>query len=885
MATLAAGPDELKQSIGIGNCACGAILAAVLLAACGGGGAANGPPREVRAVAGVRSAQVQWTAPATGPAPAGYSVTVSPSGAVLQAAATSVAVTGLLNGTTYTFTVAGIFAGAPGPHSAPSSPITTPDLPGAPVVTASAGHQKVFVSWTAPSDGGDAIASYRVRSDAGDDLQVRGASSTVLTEPAGTPVSFTVSAINGVGEGAAGTSAKVTPLGFSAPGAPAGVTAAPKNLGATVTWTAPLDDGGAAVSRYTVFTHPGSASQQVSGTRADVAGLANGSSYTFTVLASNSIGSGPESAPSAAVIPGALPGAPTGVSATATDGQAQVSWSAPASDGGSPITGYLVRAAPGAAQTSTGGTARTAALAGLTNGVPYILSVSAVNSIGEGPAAPSGEVTPLGAYPGITPAQLAPAATRAFRAAPDGTTLLTAAVSNYSCQINEGSTVIQPLALSVQAMTGAPVQLGLAANDWIYSADSAWIAYTHYGSLAAPSCTQAVELHAVRADGTGDHTVATNAGPVLRHAIFGQRLVWNTAGRDGYQGELYSAPLAGGTPVDLGPGAYFVGAGAGLVLAFSNQQQTDMFAFDTATGTRTDLGSVFRATPSLDGSRMAFSTQVGTSLRGPLLVGSVGGGAPVQLESACSCRLVLFSADGTRLAYSIEDGSGAELVVIHPFGGGGGADVTVSGLSGGRPVTGLFSSDLARLLLVVEGDAGGFTTFLAPASSSGAATLLAGNSDYSFQATPDLAHAVLLESGPSFHVFSGSTEVHSFPNAVLQTGAATPHLAVAVDAGIQLWPADASGSPITIGGTPVAQDCCLFGVPQGMYWVGRSLLFPSWARDDGGERAYDLIAARDDGSAEGALGKRLIEQQLGGSRVFYRRSAASGGGIWTAPVP
>ncbi|HEX6403789.1 MAG TPA: fibronectin type III domain-containing protein [Pseudonocardiaceae bacterium] len=99
----------------------------------------------------------------------------------------------------------------------------------------------------------------------------------------------------------------------TAPGAPSGVTATPGNAAASVSWTAP-SNGGSPITSYTVTPYISSTAQQpttVSGnppaTSATVTGLTNGTSYTFTVSATNAIGTGLASAPSNAVTPSATP--------------------------------------------------------------------------------------------------------------------------------------------------------------------------------------------------------------------------------------------------------------------------------------------------------------------------------------------------------------------------------------------------------------------------------------------------------------------------------------------------------------------------------------------------------------------------------------------------
>ena len=318
-------------------------------------------PSGVSGVAGNSQVVLSWTAPASdgGSAITGYVVTPSIGGVAqipvaFSSAATTQTVTGLTNGTAYTFTVAALTAAGTGPDSAPSGAITPATLAAAPSgVSGTSGNTQVVVSWTAPaSDGGSPITGYVVTPSMAGVAQTPVTFSSAATTQTvtgltnGTAYTFTVAALNGAGTGPdSPPSAAVTPA--TEAGAPTGVSGTSGNTQVALSWTAPASDGGSAITGYVVTPSIAGVAQipvafSSTATTQTVTGLTNGTAYTFAVATLNAVGTGPDSAPSAAVTPATEAGAPTGVSGTSGNTQVALSWTAPASDGGSAITGYVV---------------------------------------------------------------------------------------------------------------------------------------------------------------------------------------------------------------------------------------------------------------------------------------------------------------------------------------------------------------------------------------------------------------------------------------------------------------------------------------------------------------------------------------------------------------
>jgi uncharacterized protein (TIGR02145 family) len=118
----------------------------------------------------------------------------------------------------------------------------------------------------------------------------------------GTAYTFTVVATNLNGNGPA-SAASNSVIPAAVPGAPTIGIATEGNAQASVAFTAPLNDGGSAITGYTVTSTPGNFTGTGLTSPITVTGLTNGTAYTFTVIATNGEGDSPASAASNQVRP------------------------------------------------------------------------------------------------------------------------------------------------------------------------------------------------------------------------------------------------------------------------------------------------------------------------------------------------------------------------------------------------------------------------------------------------------------------------------------------------------------------------------------------------------------------------------------------------------
>ncbi|MDB5238684.1 MAG: fibronectin type protein [Candidatus Parcubacteria bacterium] len=359
-------------------------------------------PLSLVATRGNGQITLTWSAPSSngGSAITTYKVYNNGGGVASTTSGTSATITGLTNGTLYSYYVTAVNTAGESASSSPSS-ATPATVPGSPTgLGATRGDTQISLSWTAPaSDGGSSVTSYNVYVSGGAlATTTSGTTATITGLTNGVSYSYYVTAVNALGESASSSIASATPA--AVPSMPLSLVATRGNAQISLSWSAPASSGGSAITAYNIYASGGALASTTSGTSAVISGLTNGTLYSYYVTAVSAAGESASSTPASAT-PATVPGAPTGVSASEGDSQATISWSAPASNGGSAITLYTVVSSPGTFSTTT--TSTSALIAGLTNGVAYTFTVAATNAIGVGAtSSASSAVTPTATAPNIS---------------------------------------------------------------------------------------------------------------------------------------------------------------------------------------------------------------------------------------------------------------------------------------------------------------------------------------------------------------------------------------------------------------------------------------------------------------------------------------------------
>jgi subtilisin family serine protease len=331
-------------------------------------------------------------------------------------------VTGLTNGLTYQLRVSAVNSvGTSAPSSVVIAVPWAASLPSSPLdlTIASYGLNQVGLSWTIPAtNGGDTITDYVIEysSTSGSTWAtftdpVSSIRSTTVTDlVSGVSYIFRVSARNSAGTGDPSVvSAAVSPGLPTAPCCITEMLVGPQYV--ALRWGEPTSDGGSAVTNYVIeYTINDGVSWTTwseptgNGTNRTITGLTDGVPHKFRISARNAIGTGPASDVSDAYTPltPTAPGKPLNAVATANTGQVGLDWDTPTSDGGAPITDYLIEYSSNSGSTwttyvDTVSTATIATIRSLPVGISLLFRVSAINSQGTGAASlNSNSITTIG---------------------------------------------------------------------------------------------------------------------------------------------------------------------------------------------------------------------------------------------------------------------------------------------------------------------------------------------------------------------------------------------------------------------------------------------------------------------------------------------------------
>jgi fibronectin type 3 domain-containing protein len=635
-------------------------------------------PQSLAATAGSGSVSLSWRTPTSdgGAAISGYNVyrgtssgAESTTPVAPNVSGTAFTDTGLTNGTTYFYTVAAVNSAGP---SAQSNEVSaTPKLvqanpPTAPqALTAVAGNGTATLSWNTPtSDGGSPITGYSVYRGAtaggegaapiATNISTRSFSDTGLTN--GSTYFYKVAAVNAIGTSPPSNEATAAPQP-TAPSAPTGLVASGGSGSVTLSWTAPVSDGGAAITGYNIYRGTAAAGEASTPVATGVAlttftdaGRTNGTAYFYKVAAVNSAGtSGLSNEASATPQQAATaPLAPQNLTAATANAAVQLTWTAPSSNGGAAITGYNVyrgtssgaeSVAPVASNVS--GTSFTDT--GLTNGTAYFYKVAAVNAVGvsllsnEASAIPRATVptAPLAATAtagnaSVTVAWSIPASNggaaitgyNVYRGTAAGGEASTPVASNVSGASVTDSGLVNGTAYFYQVAAVNSVGVSARSNEASASPQApAAVAYVRRVGSATASTSRATTTLTVGAPGvSAGHALVVNA-LLSSTSITGSVGVQDSAGNSYLIGRDVNDGSSGDrTVVFVATNVKALAAGTSITLSYPSAGETHLAVdeYSGVTGIDTSAGA--------SASGTAFSSGVAppTTQATDLLVGAVG---------------------------------------------------------------------------------------------------------------------------------------------------------------------------------------------------------------------------------------------------------------------
>jgi hypothetical protein len=413
------------------------------------------------------------------------------------------------NGATLTFQLVVSLAGK---DSAPD--VATVSVQGAPAppqnVVATAGNRSATLNWLTVSNGGDVIQHSTITTQPGGAVaQITGAGTTAtitgLTK--GITYTFTIVSTNEIDDSPASAPSNAVTV-FTNPDPPGAVSTVRGNGQATLSWSLPADTGGVPIVAYDITSTPSlgapiHVAANGSGTQTTtVTGLTNGTSYVFSVVADNGAVSTPTALP--AVVPDVQPGSPTGVSAQQTGStSATVSWTAPAPNGGTAVTGYRITATDVATSASltpidVPASPTAATVTGLTANHTYTFAVEALNGAGAGNNSASSAAVFMAATVG------APSAPNTVAAAFDGSQLPgEAAIVTWAAPDNVGNSPISNYEITATPAAGGVTPSPVFVSGSTFSMRFGTAAGTTGAAILTGGVSYTFNVSAVNTQGTG----------------------------------------------------------------------------------------------------------------------------------------------------------------------------------------------------------------------------------------------------------------------------------------------------------------------------------------------------------------------------------------------